>query len=979
MSGYSEHALNRLLALYLPRGIQGGWLDENAPDADRLLRRLAEDPSWVNAARLTVGSAPGAAAATDREALARFVNEHLRRTLAVQASRSPGRMPLPPKVAKEAEPVPEEDSYVHVKVVDDETDEPLAGVEVWVKLPDGKKEKATTNGDGLVDIQKVKKGLFTLGADLGEVKLNEVLDLVYWGLTPTDRGPEAIQPEEVLKDGKRNRLLKVERHRVRSDETLDSVAKQHGLTWQQLAKFNWGKADADGVNKALPAAVGCTKKTKDGKNYVFSDSDEPGILYIPKAWEKGGLDTGIHHTVRVRPVKPQVERLVSRLALEQLTAMAKRMEEPLFLSWLLVLFGPDIPESAYKALRKDLLDAKVEPPPVRVVVLGMQGHEALYDNEAAFIRVRQAFARASEKEAGDAAKLMIALVEEFGHHLDHLLRHTYSKVGGDAPLDEGARFAHGLFVEWLEKEGPLEFATYTHDGEDHPLSVDAAEARGKAEVWLSEAQQSDQDRDGFVEFFGAGRGHGDPYSSFGHESVEDALAAYFSDKDRTLIYFGNWLRDYSQVIDPKLVRAPDSKNPLEGFSRKALTDVVDILGRNKFGDEPQFRIDPAKLGLYRADEHIDNPHGIEDGRKKDPGFHSGCTPAEVAVDPRTGMLNYIATPGAWKTAAGFMEQELRAAVAMGHTAEGMRHFGQALHTLEDFYAHSNFVELACIRAGFTQVCPWVWKKVAARTPRYPLVTGKFGGDDTQVSLLYVIAEKMQEAKDYKPGERGSGLKIAFILMRDQPTLIKPSIVNKLDGVFRNIEQFEKDYPWFAQAVHWVLEALFGWYNQLLGYFARKRAKAITEAQDEHLRNPASTNPTHSQIAKDHDDHPLHTLAARLAQIALRDVGAVMRDAWLGKKTANDVVAAARKYLVHPEDIQTGDSLWHLIFFVKNWLKAHPEVLPRLTKAAITKNRAEHHHEHAALLKNKFDERTGTTEMLAQRFDALGDAGTGGVA
>src|SRR5688572_27924605 len=84
-------------------------------------------------------------------------------------------------------------------------------------------------------------------------------------------------------------------HRVRAGETLASIAQTHGLTWQDLTKFNFGTDVPREVNRYLHEVVGCTKRTKDGKNYRFSDSDVPGIIYIPKTPRPLTLATGTSH------------------------------------------------------------------------------------------------------------------------------------------------------------------------------------------------------------------------------------------------------------------------------------------------------------------------------------------------------------------------------------------------------------------------------------------------------------------------------------------------------------------------------------------------------------------------------------------------------------------------------------------------------------------------------------------------------------
>lgn len=65
---------------------------------------------------------------------------------------------------------------------------------------------------------------------------------------------------------------------------------------------------------------------------------------------------------------------------------------------------------------------------------------------------------------------------------------------------------------------------------------------------------------------------------------------------------------------------------------------------------------------------------------------------------------------------------------------------QSLHTLEDLSAHSNWVELALIELGYTQVFPHVGSstqiQIMGTNKRvWPLVTGTFGGVDFIHSLL----------------------------------------------------------------------------------------------------------------------------------------------------------------------------------------------------------------------------------------------------
>jgi hypothetical protein len=96
------------------------------------------------------------------------------------------------------------------------------------------------------------------------------------------------------------RIFEIEKHKVKTGESIASLAKGAGISWQDLAKFNWGTDVPDEINKHLRDEVGCSKKTPDGFNYVFDDSDKPGIVYIPKEWKQAGLATEMTHTLRVQ-------------------------------------------------------------------------------------------------------------------------------------------------------------------------------------------------------------------------------------------------------------------------------------------------------------------------------------------------------------------------------------------------------------------------------------------------------------------------------------------------------------------------------------------------------------------------------------------------------------------------------------------------------------------------------------------------------
>jgi hypothetical protein len=89
-------------------------------------------------------------------------------------------------------------------------------------------------------------------------------------------------------------------HRVRSGETLESIASANGLTWRLLARFNFGTDRPPLLNAALQAYVGCTRRTADGKSFVFDDTDDPGLIYLPRVIPAVQVSTGAATEVRVK-------------------------------------------------------------------------------------------------------------------------------------------------------------------------------------------------------------------------------------------------------------------------------------------------------------------------------------------------------------------------------------------------------------------------------------------------------------------------------------------------------------------------------------------------------------------------------------------------------------------------------------------------------------------------------------------------------
>jgi len=64
-------------------------------------------------------------------------------------------------------------------------------------------------------------------------------------------------------------------------DTWISVARQYNLDVKKLIWFNFRTENPDEVNWYLRRNVGSNVATPDGRNWMFSDSADPGIIYLP--------------------------------------------------------------------------------------------------------------------------------------------------------------------------------------------------------------------------------------------------------------------------------------------------------------------------------------------------------------------------------------------------------------------------------------------------------------------------------------------------------------------------------------------------------------------------------------------------------------------------------------------------------------------------------------------------------------------------
>ena len=96
---------------------------------------------------------------------------------------------------------------------------------------------------------------------------------------------------------------KVYQHR--DGDTLDTIAAReteagNPITWQELARYNWGTDDPEEVDAFLRDDLGARARTEDGRLALRSDDSPRKPLKVPLQFEATGLALCQTHKIRVR-------------------------------------------------------------------------------------------------------------------------------------------------------------------------------------------------------------------------------------------------------------------------------------------------------------------------------------------------------------------------------------------------------------------------------------------------------------------------------------------------------------------------------------------------------------------------------------------------------------------------------------------------------------------------------------------------------
>ncbi|OJT08483.1 hypothetical protein TRAPUB_666 [Trametes pubescens] len=463
----------------------------------------------------------------------------------------------------------------------------------------------------------------------------------------------------------------------------------------------------------------------------------------------------------------------------------------------------------------------------------------------------------------------------------------------------------------------------------------------------------------------------------------------FTKEDVKRVYFGNWLRDYSQAMDIA---------GLSKLSADTLVLIVSVLGFLTFGfATDEFEVTPDRLGVYLPTEHIDNPKGYAekegDARQFHPKLRPPVNPEELEIDERTGMKKYMATENqGWDTSTALIRRVFRGCIENGRRAKGRegadlweayRLMGTGLHTMEDLLAHSNWCEIALRKLGHNDVFCHVGDNVTIDSPNgrtQPLVTGTFGSADFLHSLMgeatdhlsqasvVDLTKKMDDAQsdnnslgnlqsilkklpiggsDDKMGEADSMQEKSKAYNFDPNNVAPPEVREQLwqllkwrDGIFRDIIAKIDMIPGLSDLIDGLTNALNAFvYTVLAPYLSpilkqvtdvlSEGSKAVIDSDDQYqvFDDANASDPSHSLLSKDHFALILNEPAGKIALVVVQYSVKLLVNAWFNDSVDPDRVIDEILEAFHHPYYATGRSRIQQEMFqcLENWVTSLEDV------------------------------------------------------
>ncbi len=281
--------------------------------ASTLARKFADPRGRASLRALARTLGAGVAVGSDPEVLWGLVRAVEDGRLVVVRAEAPERHAYVPYAPRDAEPEAVGEArpdtrahWVALRIVDDDSAEPVADLDLSIVLPDRSEHTVTTDSGGRVELRSAEGGSCDVHTRPGGEYFTLCVTFVGVGRafkrTPPPTAARALVPRgRPTRQGKRS-LLDVLAVHVRDDDTWDSIAARHGAAPEALMRFNFDTADPAKIQVAMSEHLGCWRRDPDTGRLVFTADDDPGILLIPRPWQHS-VTTGYEHVLRVRAVQ----------------------------------------------------------------------------------------------------------------------------------------------------------------------------------------------------------------------------------------------------------------------------------------------------------------------------------------------------------------------------------------------------------------------------------------------------------------------------------------------------------------------------------------------------------------------------------------------------------------------------------------------------------------------------------------------------
>lgn len=335
----------------------------------------------------------------------------------------------------------------------------------------------------------------------------------------------------------------------------------------------------------------------------------------------------------------------------------------------------------------------------------------------------------------------------------------------------------------------------------------------------------------------------------------------------------------------------------------------------------------------------------------------------------------------------YITNKLLTAAQKRRTPEGLRDLGAALHVLEDYFAHTNFVELCLVKLVNDKAYPWVedipetglnpndlegsslksdsvkilekpYKSVKstinARASCVPVVSGIFGSLDTFATLCSKLRH-LFEIPDftYVPAEpeQRSFSDLAIVAVLEDLAKGQKLDASKSNGNYKGTDYADllDKYKYFlflrdkkAQiikdggALGTTLKFLDMAGSTIASLIAMPHSLVlnallygmeISVKEAETYSRKFGTDPTHTQLNKDDPAHPINDLAGKLAVMAAQKVGSQMLKCWESFDDSSKLIPIIKEIMSHPCHADWMDEV------VMKWADQHPDKVRKLEKSS----------------------------------------------